>query len=110
MHRVLTRPLARGGTGSGPAFEEEDRGMVQEDGPDAVLLPDLLRREAWPVPGDRAEPCRSQRLLVGLDAEVIVLDPYRAVVQVEGPGERRPLADLAVGAHLEAISPVRRES
>ena len=68
-----------------------------------------LRRDPRPVPPDLPESGRPQRLLVGLDAEVVVLQPDGgAVLQVERPGDRRPLHEFALDARLEPVLPVRR--
>src|SRR5258707_387736 len=81
------------------ALDEDYRGMGQERLP---VLPPVgglsQRREPGPVPADLPEPGGSQRLLVGLRTEVVILDRQGAVLQVEGPGDRRPLTEFAPDA------------
>src|SRR5205823_1591801 len=92
------------------AFDEGHRGMRQERLPVFPPVGGLSqRREPGPVPADLPETGGPQRLLVDLHAEVIVLDGQGTIVQVKGPGDRRPLPEFTREADVETISPERRE-
>src|SRR4051794_30140583 len=82
------------------ALDEDHRCMGQERFPVVPPVGGLSqRREPGPVPADLPEPGGPQRLLVGRRIEMIILDPQGAVLQVEGPGDRRPLPEFAPDAN-----------
>ena len=91
------------------AFDEHHRREIHERRP--VLLVVILQRLGGPrrrMPPHLGKAGSLKSLFVGGDAEVVVLDRKRAVLEMEGPLDRRAFLPLPGGGGLESVGAVRR--
>src|SRR5262245_36950841 len=66
-----------------------------------------LRRDAGRVQANLCEARLAECFLVGREAEVVILDGERTILEEERPGDRRAFHERSVEGRLEPVAAIR---